>query len=67
MADIDIDKASRAWNLVSKDLASLGTFEQKQKYITTKQNSQFSSHQSETSRKKKIDQLKHSCIKRQAK
>ena len=34
MADIDIDKASRAWNLVSKDLASLGTFEQKQKYIT---------------------------------
>ena len=34
MADIDIDKASRAWNLVSKDLESLGTFEQKQKYIT---------------------------------
>jgi len=28
------DKASRAWNLVSRDLESLGTFEQKQKYIT---------------------------------
>ena len=34
MADIDIDKSSRAWNLVSRDLESLGTFEQKQKYIT---------------------------------
>ena len=30
----DIDKANRAWNLVSEDLESLGTFEQKQKYIT---------------------------------
>ena len=30
----DVDKANRAWNLISRDLESLGTFEQKQKYIT---------------------------------
>jgi len=35
MADIEeIGKSNRAWNLVSEDLESLGTFEQKQKYIT---------------------------------
>ena len=35
MADIaEIGKSNRAWNLVSKDLESLRTFEQKQKYIT---------------------------------
>jgi len=34
MADREeIDKSNRAWNLVSEDLESLGTFEQKQKYI----------------------------------
>ena len=34
MADrAEIDKSNRAWNLVSEDLESLGTFEQKQKYI----------------------------------
>ncbi len=35
MADIyDTDEGNQAWNLVSKDLESLGTYEQKQKYIT---------------------------------
>ena len=31
---MDPEKANRAWNLISDDLESLGTFEQKQKYIS---------------------------------